>query len=57
MLISIQNKHECLKGREGVEGKNRLQCQHFLMKAFFRKQVGALKVLRTFIFIKSSDTR
>lgn len=52
MLMSMQNKHECLKGREAMEGKNRLQCPRFLMKAFFGKQVGALKVLRTFIFIE-----
>lgn len=57
MLISIQNKNECLKGREGVEGKNRRECKHFLVKAFLGKQVGALKVLRTFVFIKNSNTQ
>lgn len=57
MLISIKNKNECVKGREDMEGKSRLECKNFLVKAFLGKQVGTLKVLRTFIFIKSSNTR
>lgn len=57
MLISVKNKNECVKGREDMEGKSRLECKNFLVKAFLEKQVGTLKVLRTFIFIKSSNTR